>query len=88
MSLTNLPLSFWDYALETTAFTLKRAPYKSVETTPYELWFSKKPKLSFRKVWGGDAYVKKFQPDKARTQIGEVHLHRIPKQNCWVHLLS
>ena len=37
MSLTNLPLSFWDYALETAAFTLNRAPSKSVETTPYEL---------------------------------------------------
>ena len=47
MSLTNLPLSFWGYALETAAFTLNRAPSKSVETTPYELWFGKKPKLSF-----------------------------------------
>ena len=46
MSLTDLPLSFWSYALETTAFTLNRAPSKSVEVTPYELWFGKKPKLS------------------------------------------
>ena len=64
MYLTDLPLSFWDYALETVAFTLNRAPSKSVETTPYELWFGKKPKLSFLKVWGCDAYVKKLQPDK------------------------
>ena len=35
MSLTNLPLSFWDYALETAAFMLNREPSKSVETTPY-----------------------------------------------------
>ena len=42
MSLTDLPLSVWGYALETAAFTLKRAPSKSVETTPYELWFGKK----------------------------------------------
>ena len=27
MSLTDLPLSFWGYALETTAFLLNRAPY-------------------------------------------------------------
>ena len=59
MSLTNLPLSFWGYALETAAFTLNRAPSKSVETTPYELWFSSKPKLSFLKVRSCDAYVKK-----------------------------
>ena len=45
--LTDLPLSFWGYALETATFTLNRAPSKSVETTPYELWFGKKPKLSF-----------------------------------------
>ena len=50
MSLTDLPLSFWGYALEIAAFTLNRAPSKSVETTPYELWFGKKPKLSFLKV--------------------------------------
>ena len=58
MSLTDLPLSFWGYALETVAFTLNRAPSKSVEATPYELWFGKKPKLSFLKVWLCDAYVK------------------------------
>jgi transposase InsO family protein len=60
MSLTNLPLSFWGYALETAAFTLNRVPSKSVETTPYELWFENKPKLSFLKVWGCDVYVKKL----------------------------
>src|SRR4051812_29421109 len=64
MSLTDLPLSFWGYALETTTFTLNRAPSKSVETTPCELWFGKKHKLSFLEVWGCDAYVKRLQPDK------------------------
>ena len=52
MSITDLPLSFWGYALETAAFTLNRAPSKSVEMTPYELWFGKKPKLSFLKSLG------------------------------------
>jgi hypothetical protein len=64
MSLTDLQLSFWGYALETAAFTLNRAPSKSVEMTPYELWFGNKPKLSFLKVWGCDVYMKKLQPDK------------------------
>ena len=68
MSLTDLPLSFWGYALETATFTLNRAPSKSAETTPYELWFGKKPKLSFLKVWGCDAYVKKFHPDKLKPK--------------------
>ena len=47
MSLTDLPLSFWGYALETDAFMLNRAPSKSVETTPYELWFGKNPSCRF-----------------------------------------
>ena len=37
ISLSDLPLSFWGYDLETAAFTLNRAPFKSIETTPYEL---------------------------------------------------
>ena len=68
MYLNDLPLLFWDYALETTAFTLNRAPSKSIQTTPYELWFSNKPKLSFLKVWSCNAYVKKFQPDKLKPK--------------------
>ena len=52
MYLTDLPLSFWGYALEIAAFTLNRAPSKSVETKPYKLWFGKKPKLSFLKSLG------------------------------------
>ena len=72
MFLTDLPLSFWGYALETAAFTLNRAPSKSVETMPYELWFGKTPKLSFLKVWGCDAYVKKLQPDKLEPKSENV----------------
>ena len=80
MSLADLPLLFWGYALETAAFTLNRAPSKSVETTPYELWFSKKPKLSFLKVWGYDAYVKKFQPDKLEPKLEKCVFVVYPKE--------
>ena len=80
MSLTNLPLSFWGYALETAAFTLKRAPSKSVEMTPYELWFGKKPKLSFLKVWGCDAYKKKFHPDKFKPKSEKCVFIGYPKE--------
>ena len=80
MSLTDLPLSFWGYALETAAFTLNRAPSKSVETTPYELWFGKKPKLSFLKVWGCDAYVKKLQPEKLEPKSEKCIFIGYPKE--------
>src|SRR3954454_25108418 len=78
--LTDLPISFWDHVLETTAFMLKGAPYKSVETTPYELWFGKKLKLSFLKVWGCDAYVKKLQPEKLEPQAEKCVFIGYPKE--------
>ena len=79
MSLTDLPLSFWGYALEIVSFTLYRAPSKSVETTAYELWFGKKPKLSFVKVWGCEDYVKKFQPDKLEPKSEKCVFIEYPK---------
>ena len=81
MSLTDLPLSFWGYALETATFTLNRAPSKSVETTSYELWFGKKPKLSFLKVWRCDAYVKKLQPEKLKPKSKKCVFIGYPKES-------
>ncbi|KAL4283721.1 hypothetical protein GQ457_16G017790 [Hibiscus cannabinus] len=49
MSHTDLPTSFWGYALETTAFTLNRVPSKSVQKTPHEMWTGKRPNMSFMK---------------------------------------
>jgi hypothetical protein len=68
MSLSNLSISLWGYAFETGAFILNRAPSKSMETTPYELWHGKKPTLPFLRIWGCEAYVKKLQPDKLKTK--------------------
>jgi transposase InsO family protein len=50
ISKTDLPLSFWGYALGTAAFTLNRVSTKSVEGTPYEIWTGKHPRLSFLEV--------------------------------------
>src|SRR3954449_4802744 len=80
MSLTDLPLSFVVYALATAAYTLNRAPSKSVETTPYELWFGKKPKLSFLKIWGCEAYVKRLQPDKLEPKAEKCVFIGYPKE--------
>jgi hypothetical protein len=68
MCLFDLYISFWGYALETDVFILNRASSKSVDTTPYELWHGKKPTLSFLRVWGCEAYVKKLQPDKLESK--------------------
>ena len=48
--------------------------------TSYELWFSKKPKLSFLKVWGCDAYVKKFHPDKLKPKSEKCVFIEYPKE--------
>ena len=58
MSQSDLPISFWGYALETTAFLLNRVPSKAVEKTPYEIWNGKTFSLSFLKIWGCEPYVK------------------------------
>jgi hypothetical protein len=64
MSQTDLPLSFWGYALKIVVFTLNRVPTKSVERTPYEIWTGKRPGLSFLKIWGCEAYVKRLMSYK------------------------
>nr|GEU85155.1 hypothetical protein [Tanacetum cinerariifolium] len=67
MSQTTLPKSFWDYALETAARILNMVPTKKVKKTPYEVWHGKAPKLSYLKVWGCEALVKRdtlTKPDK------------------------
>ncbi|KAK8662946.1 hypothetical protein V6N13_024832 [Hibiscus sabdariffa] len=47
MSHTDLPTSFWGYALETAAFTLNRVPSKSVQKSPHEMWTRKRPNMFF-----------------------------------------
>ncbi|GJT29901.1 retrotransposon protein, putative, ty1-copia subclass [Tanacetum coccineum] len=64
MNLTTLPLSFWDYALESATRILNMVPTKKVDKTPYELWYGKVPNLSYLKVWGCEALVKRDTPDK------------------------
>ena len=59
MSAATLPASFWGYALETAAFTLNRVPSKSMDKTPYELWYGRVPPLSFLKIWGCEAFVRR-----------------------------
>ncbi|GKC80131.1 retrotransposon protein, putative, ty1-copia subclass, partial [Tanacetum coccineum] len=49
MNLTTLPLSFWDYALESTTHILNMVPTNKVDKTPYELWYGKVLNLSYLK---------------------------------------
>ncbi|WVZ90398.1 LOW QUALITY PROTEIN: hypothetical protein U9M48_036704 [Paspalum notatum var. saurae] len=80
MSQTDLPLSFWGYALETVAFILNRVPSKSVEKTPYEIWTGKCPKLSFLKIWGCEAYVKRLTSDKLHPKSDKCYFLGYPRE--------
>ncbi|GJV60550.1 retrotransposon protein, putative, ty1-copia subclass [Tanacetum coccineum] len=61
MNLTTLPLSFWDYALESATCILNMVPTKKVNKTPYELWYGKVLKLSYLKETMG--YYFYFPPE-------------------------
>jgi hypothetical protein len=80
MSQTDLPLSLWGYALETAAFTLHRVPTKSVERTQYEIWTRKHPGLSFLKVWGCEAYVKRLMLDKLTLKSDKYSIVGYPRE--------
>ena len=57
------------YALETAALTLNRVPSKSVEKTPYELWHGRVPNISFLKIWGCEAFVKRMTSELLRPKL-------------------
>nr|GFB03769.1 retrotransposon protein, putative, Ty1-copia subclass [Tanacetum cinerariifolium] len=69
MSLTTLPLSFWDYALETVARIHNMVPTKKVDKTPYELWHGKVLNLSYLKALGCEAHVKSARTPKAPNRL-------------------
>ena len=68
MSYTDLPISFWGYALYTACYILNRIPSKSVPTTPFEIWKGRKPSLKHVKIWGCPAFIKKLNTDKLETR--------------------
>ncbi|GJX25645.1 retrotransposon protein, putative, ty1-copia subclass [Tanacetum coccineum] len=80
MNLTTLPLSFWDYALESATRILNMVPTKKVDKTPYELWYGKFPNLSYLKVWTCEALVKRDTPDKLEQRCVMCIFIRYPKK--------
>ncbi|GJT09653.1 putative RNA-directed DNA polymerase, partial [Tanacetum coccineum] len=79
-NLTTLPLSFWDYALESAVRILNMVPTKKVDKTPYEIWHGKAPNLSYLKVWGCEAYVKRDSADKLQQRSVKCIFVGYPKE--------
>ena len=65
---SELPKSFWGYALETVVYLLNRVLSKSIEAIPYEMWYGKKPILSYMRIWGCPAYVMYIESDKLEAK--------------------
>ena len=80
MSNATLPKSFWGHALETAARTINMVPSKSVEKTPYELWFGKAPKMSYLKIWGCEVFVKRPTSDKLDPKADKCFFVGYPKE--------
>ncbi|GJR31067.1 retrotransposon protein, putative, ty1-copia subclass [Tanacetum coccineum] len=60
--------SLQHYALESATRILNMVPTKKVDKTPYELWYGKVPNLSYLKVWGCEALVKRDTPNKLQQR--------------------
>ncbi|GJV80968.1 retrotransposon protein, putative, ty1-copia subclass [Tanacetum coccineum] len=64
LTLFYIPQHNGDYALESATRILNMVPTKKLDKTPYELWYGKIPNLSYLKVWGCEALVKREIPTK------------------------
>ncbi|GJR28708.1 retrotransposon protein, putative, ty1-copia subclass [Tanacetum coccineum] len=80
MNLTTLPISFWDYALESATRILNMVSTKKVDKTPYEMWYGNVPNLSYLKVWGCEALVKRDMPDKLEQRSVKCIFIGYPKE--------
>ncbi|GJU40073.1 retrotransposon protein, putative, ty1-copia subclass [Tanacetum coccineum] len=80
MNLTTMSLSFLDYALESATHILNMVPTMKVDNTPYELWYGKVPNLSYLKVWGCEALVKRDTPDKLQQRSVKCIFIGYPKE--------
>ncbi|KAL0439611.1 UNVERIFIED_CONTAM: transposon Ty1-A Gag-Pol polyprotein [Sesamum latifolium] len=80
ISFTELPPSFWGYALETAAKLLNIAPSKSVLQTPYEIWHGKPASYKYLRVWGSPAYVKRLVGDKLDSKSSLCRFIGYPKE--------
>ncbi|KAL0361304.1 UNVERIFIED_CONTAM: hypothetical protein Sradi_3814900 [Sesamum radiatum] len=80
MSFTELPSSFWGYALETAAKLRNIAPTTSVPQTPYKIWHDKPASYKYLRMWGSLAYVKRLVGDKQDSRSSLCRFIGYPKE--------
>ena len=69
LSYSGLSKGFWGEAMLTACHIINRVPTRTNKETPYELWYKRKPNLSYLKVWGCRVIVR--LPDNKRKKLGE-----------------
>ena len=69
LSYSTVPVSFWEYALQTSMYILNDAPSKSVLQTPHELWIGRKPSLQHLRIFGCPTHVLKGKTEKMESHI-------------------
>ena len=91
ISFTDLSVFFLKHALLTVMHILNKISSKFVPTTPYEIWHGKKSNLSYLKIWGCSAYVKRQKADKlenrsivAENQWGTIFIFHMITIWLWV----
>ncbi|KAL0282169.1 UNVERIFIED_CONTAM: hypothetical protein Sradi_7269100, partial [Sesamum radiatum] len=80
MSFTELPLSFWGYALERATRLLNIALSNTVAQMPYQIWHGKLASYKYLRVWGSPAYVKKLVEDKLDSRSSLCRFIGYPKE--------
>nr|GEZ99513.1 retrotransposon protein, putative, Ty1-copia subclass [Tanacetum cinerariifolium] len=75
--------------IKAAARILNMFPTKKVDKTPYELWFGKVPNLSYLKVWGCEALVKRDTLDKLQQRSVKCIFIGYPKETmgCYFYFL-
>jgi hypothetical protein len=68
------------HKLETAALTINKVLSKSVEKTPYELWFGKISNMSYLKIWGCEVFVKRPTSDKLGHKADKYFFVGYPKE--------
>ena len=80
MSFTDLPDFLWGHALLSAIHLLNQVLFKSIPTTPYELWHSKKSTLGYLKIWGCPTHVKRQQANKLEARSFRTRFIGYPKE--------
>nr|GEX21004.1 zinc finger, CCHC-type [Tanacetum cinerariifolium] len=69
LSYSGMNEGFWGEAMLMACYLLNRVPNKRNKATPYELWYKKRPNLSFLRVWSCRAVVR--LPNPKRKTLGK-----------------